>query len=71
MTWLKNKLDSPQNQQYYLQNGHYTICKVCLSGKWIYELWKREGNKQGEFIATGKLEDLKNFKQVVAKLKGE
>jgi len=52
-----------QKSKYHLQNGNHTICKVCLSGKWIYELWKREGNKQGEFIATGKLEDLKNFRE--------
>ena len=27
------------NGQYARKSGNYSICKVMVNGKWIYELW--------------------------------
>ncbi len=32
MTWI-------QKNQYYIQNGNSTICKVWINGNLTYELW--------------------------------
>jgi len=60
LTWLKNKLDSHQNQQYYLQCGIYTICKVTVAGNKRYELYKRQ-NGIAECVGRGKLDELKQI----------
>jgi len=37
--WKRNEKDSLINQQYYMQEGNKTVCKVVLRGVTGYELW--------------------------------
>ena len=48
MTWKRNQQDSKINQQYYMQEGNKTVCKVVLRGVVNYELWVA-----GEFVKRG------------------
>ena len=49
-----------KKSKYYIQSGIFTICKIYMSGKPRYELWKREKGVP-EFIATGNLDELKQM----------
>jgi hypothetical protein len=46
--------------KYHIASGIFSICKIYMSGKPRYELWKREKGKP-EFIATGNLDELKQM----------
>lgn len=37
--WKRNAKDSAINQQYYVQEGNKTVCKVVMRGVPTYELW--------------------------------
>ena len=44
-----------QASKYHLTCGPWTISKCFVRGKPVYQLWR-----QGQFVATGRLDELKN-----------
>lgn len=46
--------------KYHIQSGIFTICKIYMSGKPRYELWKREKGIP-EFLGTGEVSQLKQI----------
>lgn len=43
-----------KQSKYHIKNGAYTICKVKINGKFVYELWHGK-----EVLARGDLEAMK------------